>query len=82
MFMQIKCLKLLILSFKITTVDFNCMLHCFYIIIFVVITVMGCGGCPNHLHHYLKRVSAAITSNNTITYFYYIIYSTTLPHST
>ena len=35
-----------------------------------------------HRHHYLKRVFAANSLDNTMTYFYYIIYSTTLPHST
>jgi len=40
MFMQIKSLKLLILSFKITRVYFKFMLHYFYIIVFVVITII------------------------------------------
>ena len=37
---------------------------------------MGCGVRLNHLHHYLKRVSAATNLDNTTTYFCYIIYST------
>jgi len=46
-------------------------------------TVMGCGGRPNHQQHYVKRVSAATTFlDNNMTYFYYLIYSTTLHRST
>jgi hypothetical protein len=45
-----------------------------------IMFIMGCGGRPNHRHHYLKRVPAATTPDNTITYFYHLIYSTTLQH--
>jgi hypothetical protein len=34
-------------------------------------SVMGCGGCPHHRHHYLKRVSAATTLDNTMTHLIY-----------
>jgi len=44
--------------------------------------VTECGGRPNHRHHYVKRVSAATTLDNIMTYVYYILYSTTLPHNT
>ena len=44
--------------------------------------VMGCGGRPNHRHDYLKWVFTTTNLDNTMTYFYYIIYSMTLPHDT
>ena len=45
-------------------------------------SVMCCGGRPNHRHQYLKRVFAATTLDITMTNFYYIIYSTILQHNT
>ena len=36
-----------------------------------IIFVTGCCGRPNYCHRYLKRVSAANTLGNTMTYFYY-----------
>jgi len=39
---------------------------------------MGCGGCPNHRRHYLKRVTAATTGQHHDTYIMYdIFYNTT-----
>jgi len=35
---------------------------------------MGCGDCPNHRHHYLKRVSDATTLDNTMRHIYTHIY--------
>lgn len=40
MFLQIKCLKLLILLFETTRVNFKFMLHYFSVIFFVVITII------------------------------------------
>jgi hypothetical protein len=44
---------------------------------------MGCGGHPNHRHHYLERVSAAAIVDKTIIYIYIyiLVYSTILPQS-
>jgi len=36
--------------------------------------VTGCGGLPIHRHHYLRRVSAATTLDNTMRYTVYIKY--------
>ena len=49
---------------KFSGINFN------ILVVSIFNTVITCGGCPTHQHHYVKSVFAATTLDNTVTYIY------------